>query len=251
MLIDFKKIRYNQCFYKPLKMLPVRILMELLKNSFVFIYNRLAVNDRMRFVLELDNFIYPYIGRASVDYGNGVHSKHRHIKYHDFFVDNIYDGETILDIGCGNGELAHDIAVRSACSRITGIDQNKKSISTAVAKNSHAKIEYICADATEYVYSDNYDVVLLSNVLEHLQNRGGFLLKIRKIVRPERFLIRVPMYERDWRVPLKDELGVNYLLDPTHQLEYTTEVFAKEMAEAGMSVESAVFKWGEMWAVVS
>jgi len=63
-------------------------------------------------------------------------------------------------------------------------------------------------------------------------------------------LIRVPLFERDWRVPLKRELGVEWRLDSTHMTEYTLESFAEEIAGAGLSIIHQEVRWGEIWAEV-
>jgi 2-polyprenyl-3-methyl-5-hydroxy-6-metoxy-1,4-benzoquinol methylase len=94
------------------------------------------------------------------------------------------------------------------------------------------------------------DVIILSNVLEHLPNRPPFLQKVQQRIKPDRFLIRVPLFERDWRVPLKKELGVEWRLDLTHETEYTQESFAEEMAEAGLKIKHQEVRWGEIWAEV-
>lgn len=65
-----------------------------------------------------------------------------------------------------------------------------------------------------------------------------------------RALIRVPLFERDWRVPLKRQLGVEWRLDPTHETEYTLESFRAEMDEAGLRVTEQMLRWGEIWAEV-
>jgi len=35
------------------------------------------------------------------------------MNYHKFFLDNINQGDVVLDIGCGNGALSFDIAKRA------------------------------------------------------------------------------------------------------------------------------------------
>jgi hypothetical protein len=71
---------------------------------------------------------------------------------------------------------------------------------------------------------------------------------VAKTVRPSRVLLRVPVFERDWRVPLKEELGLDYRLDPTHCTEYTLESFSKEMNDARFAVTHQEVRWGEIWA---
>ncbi|MDH3664638.1 MAG: hypothetical protein OEU92_32260, partial [Alphaproteobacteria bacterium] len=74
---------------------------------------RLAPDDALRFVLGLEADLYPVEGRLSVAYDNGLHTKHRHMRYHDFFVERIAAGDRVLDIGCGPGKLAFEVASRA------------------------------------------------------------------------------------------------------------------------------------------
>ena len=53
-----------------------------------------------------------------------------------------------------------------------------------------------------------------------------------------------------WRVPLKEELGIDYRLDPTHRIEYTVEGFAEEIETAGLKIAYQEIRWGEIWAEV-
>ncbi len=47
------------------------------------------------------------------------------------------------------------------------------------------------------------------------------------------------------------ELGVKWRLDATHEIEYTLEVFAEEMEDAGLKTDHLEVRWGEIWAEVS
>jgi hypothetical protein len=85
-------------------------------------------------------------------------------------------------------------------------------------------------------------------VLEHIEKRVEFLRMLQDKYQPKKFLIRVPIFERDWRVPLKQELGVDYRLDATHFIEYRQEEFAAEMQQAGLTILHIQVNWGEIWA---
>ena len=98
---------------------------------------------------------------------------------------------------------------------------------------------------------EKFSVVILSNVLEHLPSRPEFLRRVQDTLRPDRILIRVPVFERDWRVPLKKELGVEWRLDLTHETEYTLETFAEEMHAANLQINHLEVRWGEIWSEVS
>ena len=61
-------------------------------------------------------------------------------------------------------------------------------------------------------------------------------------------MIRVPVYERDWTVPLKAEVGLRSYWDPDHEIEYDERRFRDELAEAGLEVTELQLRWGEIWA---
>ena len=74
------------------------------------------------------------------------------------------------------------------------------------------------------------DVVILSNVLEHIENRILFLKKIQKLSGAKTFLIRVPHLKRDWQIAFRKELGMYYFSDLDHKIENTLKQFKKEIA---------------------
>ena len=71
------------------------------------------------------------INERAIKYGNGVHPKHLLTNYHQFFIDRINNGDTVLDVGCGNGSVAISIAKSHPNSLITAIDLNKNNIKFA------------------------------------------------------------------------------------------------------------------------
>ena len=100
----------------------------------------------------------------------------------------------------------------------------------------------------EQLPHEPFDIIVLSNVLEHLTGRAAFLQRLKEATQARRFLIRVPCFERDWRVPLKQELGVEWRLDMDHKTEYTLDAFRGEMAAAGLTITHQEVRWGEIWA---
>ena len=207
-----------------------------------------SANSSLLFLLELERQLFLLTGAESCRYGDGLHSKHRHTRYHDFFTSQLCARETVLDIGCGNGSLAYDMACVGA--NVVAIDLNRDSIHTAQQNFAHPNIEYIHGDALRDLPDRGFHTVVMSNVLEHIEFRVEFLMKIQVMVSPKRYLIRVPLYERDWRVPLMEELGVDYRLDATHFIEYKNGQFSEEMGKAGLQVVHMDHVWGEIWSEV-
>jgi len=211
--------------------------------------DRLPPDKALRFLFRIDGALYEMEGRKSVEYGGGTHTKHRHTGYHDFFVGRVRAGERVLDVGCGSGALAHDLAEKAGAS-VIGIDLSAANIDAARAMHAHPHVTYRVGDVRDEVPGGPFDVVILSNVLEHLPDRAAFLRRLKDELRPGRFLFRVPLFERDWRTHLRKELGVEWRLDPGHETEYTLESFDNEMADANLNVTHREVRWGEIWAEV-
>lgn len=211
--------------------------------------NSLPPDQSLRFLFHLDAAFYELQGQTSTRYGNGLHTKHRHLRYHDFFVSRVQAGEQVLDIGCGLGAVAYDVAEKAGA-EVLGIDLEAANIAVARQRYAHPRITYQVGDVLQDLPHNSFDAVILSNVLEHLPGRPDFLRRVQAAAKPGRLLIRVPLFERDWRVPLKRELGVEWRLDPTHETEYTLESFADEMTAAGLRISHQEVRWGEIWAEV-
>lgn len=205
---------------------------------------RLA-RDSLVFLLELEQRLFILTGTESCRYGGGVHTKHRHTGYHDYFAKRLRTGERVLDIGCGYGALAHDLAAAGA--RVVGIDRNATNVAAGRACHAHPNLEFRVGDALHDLPDQRFDTIVMSNVLEHIEDRVGFLRSAQARLAPRRWLLRVPMYERDWRVPLMEELGVDYRLDDTHFIEYRKEQFNEEMDRAGLRLTDVDYRWGEIW----
>ncbi|CAM2058434.1 Methyltranfer_dom domain-containing protein [Desulfovibrionales bacterium] len=206
----------------------------------------LTPDEGLRFLFRLDNFLYNLQGEVAVAYGDGVHPKHRIMRYHDFFISRVHPGERVLDIGCGIGALAFDLA-EQAGAYVLGIDLAESNIAQARRQFGHTRVEYRVGDVTDDLPKEAVDVAVLSNVLEHLPSRPAFLRRVLA-VGPSRLLIRVPLIEHEWRAPLKRELGVEWRLDVTHETEYTPHQFTAELAEAGLVTTHREICWGELWA---
>ena len=250
MFNDKIKILINKIKRKMLKRLSLGDFKELM---FLEIERRMVEippSDALKFLFEIDNRLYGLEGQLSINYGNGLHTKHKHMKYHDFFIENIKSGSRVLDIGCGNGALSADIADKVDHVYVYGIDISEANIQAAKSIYKRNNIKYICGDALNSLPDEEFGVIVLSNVLEHIEKRILFLKSLNEKYKPNSFLIRVPCFERDWRVPLKKEIGMDYRLDKTHYIEYRYIEFKDEIKRAGLIITSSLINWGEIWAVV-
>ena len=144
--------------------------------------------------------------------------------------------------------VARSIALAYPRCKVTGIDLDKARLSQARASNNPRNLTFIEADATKAMPANIWDIVVLSNVLEHIPERVRFLKKLQASTGCGHYLIRVPLFERDWQMALRRELGVDYRSDKDHKIEHTLGEFQAEIAEAGLIVVEAQTMWGEIWA---
>ncbi len=204
-----------------------------------------------RFLARIHQLSYSYLGVFAVAAEGGLHPKHRLMNYHNFFIENVSKGDSILDIGCGNGALLRDIVKKTDAPAI-GVEITKEN--AELAKNALSdlqNVQIIQSDILEFDSNIHCDVIILSNVIEHINNRVELLKNLTSHFKPKKILIRVPMFEREWLVPFKKELGIEWRLDPTHHIEYTESEFRDEMSAAGLGLESIIFKWGEIYTVTT
>jgi SAM-dependent methyltransferase len=211
---------------------------------------RRAPAEGLRQLLRLDESLQKRIDVLAIDLDGGIHAKHRLTRYHDFFVERVHASESVLDVGCGKGELAYDLATQAGA-RVTGIDVNPAALAFARERFHAPGLQFVEADALIWQPPSRYDVAVLSNVLEHIAPRVELLQRLRELAHVERFLIRVPSIERDWLVALRGDLGLDSRSDPTHEIEYTEHELRGELAEAGLQVDELVARWGELWAVAT
>jgi 2-polyprenyl-3-methyl-5-hydroxy-6-metoxy-1,4-benzoquinol methylase len=201
-------------------------------------------------LLKIHNYIYSIVSILVVIKHNGIHPKHDIIKYEKWFLDSIKPGDNVLDIGCNQGGLALLLSQKAGI--VYGIEIEKKHYQVAISKPQNSKVKFILGDATTFDYSklEPIDVIVMSNVLEHIPQRINFLREILKSVKWKselRLLIRVPNLERDWLTVYKKNIGIEYRLDKTHFIEHTIIELEEELRAAKVEVKKSFVKFGEIF----
>jgi 2-polyprenyl-3-methyl-5-hydroxy-6-metoxy-1,4-benzoquinol methylase len=233
----------------PFRLLPRRVRRQVIRAGIVAACTG-TPKAALRELLQVERDLSGLIDQMALRYDGGdggVHVKHRLTRYHEFFVDRVRPNERVLDVGCGYGAVAYSLATRAGAI-VVGIDLDPRNVAEARRRFSHSRLTFVTRDATRGWSGERFDVIVASNVIEHIAHRVEFYLEITAQACPSRWLVRVPMIDRDWRVPLRKELGLFYFSDPTHQTEYTRESFELEVHEAGFEVAHLQTNWGEIWA---
>jgi len=90
-----------------------------------------------------------------------------------------------LDVGCGGGIIAEDLAAISKST--TGVDISKASLETARehAKSNGLDINYLEAYAEELPFDDNtFDLITCCDVLEHVNDVEKVISEVSRVLRP-------------------------------------------------------------------
>lgn len=95
------------------------------------------------------------------------------------------DGLTLLDIGCGAGVLAEPLSRLGA--EVTGVDPAPELIAVAKAhaQENGVEVDYRATVAEALVEEGAaFDVVVASEVIEHVADVDGFVATVGKLVKP-------------------------------------------------------------------
>lgn len=104
--------------------------------------------------------------------------------------------KNLVDMGCGTGG---NISISQDTLECTGIDISEDAIS--FAKRRFPKVDFICAGLEKEVYPiiEKADIVLMMDVLEHIENDSGFLSDfISRLKKGAHMLITVPAEMSLW-----------------------------------------------------
>jgi SAM-dependent methyltransferase len=129
----------------------------------------------------------------------------------------------LLEIGCGNGQLLNLLKCRSK----TGIDGSARQISEA-AKNC-AEAAFFCGDACDLSMEARFDVLLVSDTLNHCSDAQALLEAARRFGRPGARLV-ITTYNTLWR-PVLSLLSALGLRSPQPDLNWLSGNDVRNIAE--------------------
>jgi len=89
-------------------------------------------------------------------------------------------GERILDVGCGTGQHASDVAQSGA--EVIGVDASQEMIASARANFPNLRFEV--ADATALPFQNEFDAVLSNAALHWIRDQQGAIASISRALKP-------------------------------------------------------------------
>jgi 2-polyprenyl-3-methyl-5-hydroxy-6-metoxy-1,4-benzoquinol methylase len=132
-------------------------------------------------------------------------------------------GKKVLDIACGVG-YGSQMLGQAGASKVVGVDVCPHAVDYARGNYQGDNVNFVCADAEQFQSSEQFDVVVSFETIEHLQHPANFVKLIRNLLTPEgKFILSVP-------------LGETRHLDRYHLHAFSQEDIFGLLDQAGFSV---------------
>ncbi|CAN5626545.1 bifunctional class I SAM-dependent methyltransferase/glycosyltransferase family 2 protein [soil metagenome] len=132
-------------------------------------------------------------------------------KKHSYYWNNItgycnyfsHDENSVLEIGCGTGELIHEIKGK----RKVGIDFSPKMIE--VAKDRFPEVTFHTMAAEQLELNETFDLIILSNLIGFVDDLQTVFQQLRKVCHPNTKII-ITYYNFLWEpfVKLAEKIGI-------------------------------------------
>lgn len=107
----------------------------------------------------------------------------RNQKVVDYILDEagVKEGASVLDIGCGTGELFEDYENRKV-GILMGVDIASKMLE--VARRKYPYVSTICADATELTLESRFDCIVVYNAFPHFPYPEKLIHQMSHLLKP-------------------------------------------------------------------
>jgi ubiquinone/menaquinone biosynthesis C-methylase UbiE len=152
----------------------------------------------------------------------------------ELFIRLIGQGKTVLEVGCRAGNLTQHYAANN---RVTGVDVDRNALQL-FAQRLNAPWHWVDIDSEPLpLPADSFDVVVFSEVMEHVRFPQQALREIARVLRPGGQLVgSVPNAFR-LRNRLRFLAGRPFEPDPSHLRSYSHKLLRHELSPFFRSVE--------------
>ncbi len=155
-------------------------------------------------------------------------------------VSEIQGCPQILDLGCGQGHITKKIHEAVPSAELTGLDYSISSIE--YAHEHFSGIDFAVGDAYACPYTNEFfDVVVCNNLWEHVPDPLFLLSRIKRILKPEGYvIISTPSrYRLDNLLRILKGKPVSFM-SHHHVTEYTVGQVVEQFAYGGFQVKKIV-----------
>jgi SAM-dependent methyltransferase len=140
------------------------------------------------------------------------------------------DGREVCDVGCGKGFLARALLSRNP-TRLTVVDI---AVTYLRGLAPEPRLHPVIANAENLPFRGTFDVIVTTDVMEHVLNVGSFLYSVNRALKPNgRAYVRVPFREN--LLGYSPFLGCPYRF--VHLRSFNRGILRTYFREAGFAIE--------------
>ncbi|HXE81471.1 MAG TPA: class I SAM-dependent methyltransferase [Vicinamibacterales bacterium] len=103
-------------------------------------------------------------------------------RFADLAEPYVRDGTTVLDLGCGPGEITCELARRRPLARFIGVDHSRQALTIAEAHAARlgvSNVSFTACDVSSYSPPEPPALVLMFNAFHHLLDPAAFVRRFR------------------------------------------------------------------------
>ncbi len=134
------------------------------------------------------------------------------MQYDNYILENIgidkLEKANVLDLGCSNGFKTYELFNRENIDKVVGVDWSSKAIEQANEKyQGNKKFSFICDDIYNINFEEKFDIVYLSFVLHHAQDKIKLLKKVFSLLKNGGYVV-IKTIDDSSIIAYPDEKGV-------------------------------------------
>jgi len=186
--------------------------------------------------------------RLSHEYSFNIYKRINHpqrVAFLKFLSPFLKNNFSVLDLGCNLGD--NSFLVSSKVKNVLGIDYDKDSINIAKKYYKANNLNFVVGDAIDYLKdcTENFDVLMLSHILEHLEEPEKFLNHFSGMFRY--IYIEVPDLENTMLSSYRNKLNLTLqYTDTDHVIEFSREGIEKIISNSKLNILASEYKFGTL-----
>ena len=160
-----------------------------------------------------------------------------------YILDKINPTDSVIDIGCKYGEIAHGVATKAK--HVIAIDFDSKAINLAKRKFNKSNLEFVNQDAFQFLKNRNekYNVLILSHLLEHLDNPEDFINLYKEFF--DRIYIELPDFDNSYLNHYRKDVQTDLIYsDSDHVYEFDRFELKEIIKNCGLTITASEYRFG-------